>query len=180
MQTIENAKKQMEVAIDFFKTELKNIRTGRANPGMVENVQVEVYGTMMRIMDIATVSAPEPMQLLISPFDASNAPHIGKGIEKANIGIMPIVDGNAVRLNVPPMDGQMREKMIKNIGDFAEKTKVKVRLARKEANDGIRVNKENSEDDKKRKEKEVQELTDKYCGIVDELAKKKESEISSI
>jgi len=181
MQTIEDAKKQMEDAINFFKTELKNIRTGRANPAMVEGIQVEVYGTMMRIIDIATVSSPEPMQLLISPFDASNAPHIGKGIEKANIGIMPVVEGGGiVRLNIPPMDGQMREKMIKNIGEFCEKTKVRVRQARKEANDGIRADKDISEDEKKSKEKEIQDLTNKYCNISDELAKKKESEISSI
>lgn len=181
MHTIDEAKKLMEAAIDFFKTELKNIRTGRANPGMVENIQVEVYGTMMAVRDIATVSVPEPMQLLISPFDPSNAPQIAKGIETANIGINPILEGNnLIRLNVPPMDGQMREKMIKNIGELCEKAKVKIRQARKEANDGIKSNKEFPEDEKKKKEKDVQELTDKYCGIADEMAKSKESEISNI
>jgi len=181
MHTIRESKKLMEDAIDFFKTELKNIRTGRANPGMVENIQVEVYGTMMRVRDIATVSVPEPMQLLISPFDPSNGAHIAKGIEVANIGINPILEGNnMIRLNIPPMDGQMREKMIKNIGDLCEKTKVKIRQARKEANDGIKADKELPEDQKKKNEKDVQDLTDKYCGVADEMAKAKESEILSI
>jgi len=181
MHTIEEAKKAMKAAIEFFEMELKNIRTGRANPGMVENVQVEVYGTMMRLRDIATVSVPEPMQLLVSPFDPTNAAHIAKGIEAANIGINPILEGNnVIRLNIPPMDGQLREKMIKNIGDFCEKTKVKIRQARKEANDGIKADKDLTEDEKKKREKDVQELTDKYCTIADEMAKSKENEISSI
>lgn len=180
MQTIEEAQQQMKAAIDYFESELKNIRTGRANPGMVETIKVEVYGAQMPVRDIATISSPEPMQLLISPFDPQNAPAIGKAIEMANIGIRPIVEATAVRLNIPPMDGQMREKMIRQVSEMAEQTKVKVRQARKEANDGIKTNSENSEDDRKRKEKKVQELTDKYCKIADDLAAKKENEISTI
>lgn len=170
----------MKAAIEYFKDELKNIRTGRANAGMVEHVTVEVYGTQMRIQDIASISVPEPMQIVISPFDASNAPHIGKAIEKANIGINPIVEANLVRLNIPPMDGTMREKMKKTVGDYCEQTKVKIRQARKEANDSIRGDKSIPEDERKNMEKEVQELTDTFCAEADDLAEKKENEISSI
>ncbi|NGX58119.1 MAG: Ribosome-recycling factor [Chlamydiae bacterium] len=180
MQMIKEAEERMKAVVDFFEEELKNIRTGRANPGMVDNLKVEVYGTQMRVLDIATVSVPEPMQLLIAPFDAQNAALIGKAIEKANIGIMPIVEGNIVRLNIPPMDKEMREKMTRQVGEMAEQTKVKIRQARKEANDGIKADKENSEDDRKHKEKEVQELTDKFCKIADDQAHKKENEISTI
>jgi len=181
MQTINEAKERMETAIDFFKSELKSIRTGRANPAMVENLQVEVYGTKMRVLDIATISVPEPMQLLIAPFDPSNANDIAKGIESANIGLRPIVEGNnTIRINIPPMDGETRERMKKTIREQSEQTKVKIRQARKEANDGIKADKSVPEDERKHKEKEVQDLTDKFCKVCDDLAQEKEKEISTI
>ncbi len=180
MLTKEETEKRMKTALDYLDNELKNIRTGRANPAMVENVKVEVYGTQMRLMDIATISSPEPMQILIAPFDVQNTAAIGKGIEKANIGFNSIVEGNVVRINIPPMDGQMREKMKKLVHELCEQTKIKVRQARKEANDAIKANKDFSEDERKSQEKVIQELTDKYCDIADKHAEKKEGEISNI
>ncbi len=180
MLTKEETEKRMKTAIDYLDNELKNIRTGRANPAMVENVKVDVYGTQMRLMDIATISSPESMQILIAPFDAQNTAAIGKGIEKANIGFNPIVEGNVVRINIPPMDGQMREKMKKLVHELCEQAKIKIRQSRKEANDAIKVNKDFSEDESKSQEKAIQELTDKYCSIADKHAEKKEGEISNI
>ncbi len=174
------AEERMKAAVEYLDNELKNIRTGRANPAMVENVKVEVYGTQMRILDVATISAPEPMQILIVPFDAQNTGAVGKAIEKANLGFNPIVEGNAVRINIPPMDGQMREKMKKIVHDLCEQTKIKIRQARKEANDAIKNDKDLSEDERKGEENTVQELTDKYCAQADRHAEKKEEEISSI
>src|SRR6185295_1390902 len=113
MDIIQQTKLKMLAAIEHLKTELKTIRTGRANPSMVEGVLVEVYGSNMRIKELASVTSPDPKQLLIVPFDPKNAPLIAKAIEKANIGIMPILDGHTVRLKIPLMDEKMRKEMVK-------------------------------------------------------------------
>lgn len=180
MKTIENAKKAMKEAIEHFEKELKNIRTGRAHSGMIEGVRVEMYGSQMRILDLATISTPEPMQLLITPFDRTSVGPIGKAIERANLGFMPIVEGAVVRINIPPMDGTMREKMKKNVREQCEQAKVRIRHIRKEANDAVKADKESSEDERKRHEKEVQDLTDKNCKLADDLAHKKEHEITTV
>src|SRR5262245_32134269 len=117
----------MTAAIEHFKNDLKNIRTGRANPGMVEHVMVEVYGSSMRLKDIASITVPEPRQLVITPFDPQNTSMVGKAIEKANIGVMPIVDGNMVRIKIPPMTEELRKKMAKICHEEREKTKVSIR-----------------------------------------------------
>src|SRR5215211_2343184 len=111
MSILDDTKTKMTAAIEHLKNDLKNIRTGRANPGMVEHVMVEVYGSSMRLKDIAAISAPESRQLLITPFDPQNAGVVGKAIEKANIGLMPIVDGHTVRIKIPPMTEEIRKKM---------------------------------------------------------------------
>src|SRR4051794_13824115 len=113
MSMTDQTKAKMTTAVDHFKNELKNIRTGRANAGMVEHVTVEVYGSPMRLKDIASISTPDARQLLISPFDAQNVNAIGKAIERANLGFVPIVDGNAVRIKIPPMTEEIRKKMAK-------------------------------------------------------------------
>lgn len=176
-------KAKMGAALDHFKNELKNIRTGRANPGMVEHVMVEVYGSPMRLKDIASISVPESRQLLISPFDAKNAQMIGKAIEKANIGIMPIVDGNVVRIKIPPMTEEIRKKMAKICHEEREKAKVSIRNIRRDGNELVRKQKATGdipEDMLKKIEKEIQELTDKFCKEADDLSDKKEKEITTI
>lgn len=183
MSILDQTKAKMVAAIEHFKNELKNIRTGRANPGMVENVVVEVYGSPMRLKDIASISTPESRSLLITPFDAQNTNAIGKSIEKANLGFMPIVDGNVVRIKIPPMTEELREKMVKLCEEQKEKGKVVIRGIRRDANETVRKQKANgdlSEDIMKKLEKSIQEFTDTYCKEADEIAKKKEKEISTI
>jgi len=183
MTTQKQAEAKMQAAIEFLDHELKNIRTGKANPAILDGVKVDVYGTQMRLHDIASISVPESMQLLITPYDTQNTGAIGKAIEKANLGFQPIVEGNVVRINVPPMDGTQRQKMIKACHELNEQTKVKIRQARRERNDTLRKEKQSgeiSEDDLKHEEKVVQEHTDKYCDKSDALTKKKEEEVSSI
>ena len=183
MSIIEQAKSKMTAALEHLKNDLKNIRTGRANPGMVENVIVEVYGSGMRLKDIASISTPEPRQLLITPFDPQNANGISKSIERANLGFMPRVDGHTVRINIPPMTEEIRIKMAKLCHEEREKTKISVRNIRREANEMARKQKadgEIAEDMMKKTEKNIQELTDKYCSEADELCEKKEKEISTI
>jgi ribosome recycling factor len=183
MSILDQTKAKMTAAIEHFKNDLKNIRTGRANPGMVEHVMVEVYGSMMRLKDIASITVPESRQLLITPFDPKNASVIGKSIEKANIGFIPIVDGHAVRIKIPPMTEELRQKMAKICHEELEKAKISIRNIRREANELVRKQKtdgEIAEDIMKKLEKNIQELTDKFCKEADDLSQKKEKEISTI
>jgi ribosome recycling factor len=180
---IDQIKTKMTAAMDHFKNELRNIRTGRANPGMVEHVMVEIYGSSMRLKDIASITVPESRQLLITPFDPQNASGIGKAIEKSNIGLMPIVDGNSVRIKIPQMTEELRKKMAKICHEEREQAKISIRNIRREANEAVRKQKadgEIAEDVMKKLEKGIQELTDKFCKEADDLSEKKEKEISTI
>lgn len=182
-EVISQSKKKMSDALDHFRKELKNIRTGRANPELIENIGVEVYGTQMRLRDIANITCPEPRQLLITPFDANNTSGIGSAIEKANLNLRPIVEGNMVRINIPEMTKERREEMIQMLNRKKEESKVSIRNVRKEANTALKNEKNDgilTEDDVKKHEKEIQNLTDKSCEQVDEVAKTKESEILTI
>lgn len=183
MLTIKQTEEKMKAAIEHLKDELKKIRTGHASPSMVEDIQVEVYGSGMRLREVASITTPEPRQLLITPYDANNASVIGKGIEKANIGFSPIVDGNAVRINIPPMDAKLRQEMVKTCHKRREDAKVSIRNVRREANESVRKQKADGnigEDIMKKAEKDIQELTDKYCKLADEVSLKKENEVSKI
>lgn len=183
MSIQDETKAKMTAAIEHLKNELKSIRTGRANPGMLDQVLVDVYGSQMRIKELASVTTPEPRQLLITPFDHSNKGPIAKGIEKANIGVMPIIDGNVVRIKIPPMDEAMRKEMIKLCAKKCEEAKVHIRNERRHANDLIKRQKNEgilAEDEMKKLEKMTQELTDKFCKEADDTAAKKEKEVSTI
>lgn len=183
MNTTEQTKAKMLAALEHLKTELKTIRTGRANPAMVEGVIVEVYGAPARLKDIASINAPEARMLVITPFDPKNAAAIGKAIEKANIGVSPIVDGNMVRIRIPQMDENMRKEMVKMCHKRLEEAKISIRNIRRDGNDTIRKLKaagEIAEDIMKKTEKNIQDLTDKYCKEADDIAEKKEKEVSSI
>lgn len=183
MDIIEQTKAKMTAAIEHFKNELKGIRTGRATPGMVEHVMVEVYGTPMRLKDIASISTPEARQLLITPFDPQNTQAINKAIEKANLGFMPAVDGHAVRLRIPPMTQELREKMVKICHEECEKAKISIRNIRREAKETLHKQHKAagiSEDATKKGEEKIQKLTDQFCKEADELSQKKETEISTI
>ncbi len=180
MNIAASAESKMQQAIDHLKSELSNIRTGRANPGLLEGVKVEVYGSQMRIKDLATVAVPESRQLLISPFDKNNCGNIAKAIEKANLGFSPIAEGNTVRIVVPQMDEKTRKEMTKLAKKYCEAGKVAVRNVRRDFNEQARKLKnegEMAEDVMKRTEKDIQTLTDKFCSIVDELNSAKEKEI---
>jgi len=174
---------KMAAAIEHLKTELKSIRTGRANPAMLDGVSVEVYGSQMRVKDLASITAPEPRMLLVVPFDQSTTASIGKAIERANIGLIPIVDGNMVRIKISPMDDSMRKDMVKLCQKRCEEAKISIRNIRRECNDAVRELKNHgkiAEDVLKTMEKKIQEQTDKHCKEADDLAEKKKKEISTI
>ncbi|MBS4165213.1 MULTISPECIES: ribosome recycling factor [unclassified Neochlamydia] len=183
MNILEQAKSKMLVAIEHLKNDLKSLRTNRANAGMLDSIFVEIYGSSMRIKEVANVTAPEARTLLITPFDPSTTNAIGKSIEKANLGFMPIVDANSIRIKIPPMDENMRKEMVKQCHKKKEEAKISIRNIRREFNEAAKKQKiagELTEDGLKRNEKNVQELTDKFCKEADELAEKKEKEIITI
>src|SRR5271170_3118986 len=127
----EQTKAKMQAALEHFKTDLKNLRTNRANPGMLDGVLVEAYGSHMRIKELANVTVPEPRQLLISPFDPQTSAAIAKGIEKANLNLQPVVEGQVIRINVPPMDESMRKQIVKQGKQKAEDSKIALRDIRR-------------------------------------------------
>jgi ribosome recycling factor len=180
----EQTKPKMQAALDHFKTELKNLRTNRANPGMLDGVSVEVYGSNMRIKELASVTVPEPRQILVSPFDPQTGPAIAKGIEKANLNLQPILEkGNSIRINVPPMDEAMRKQIVKQGKQKVEDAKVTFREIRRKNNELVRKQKADNlitEDVMKKEEKGIQELTDKFCKEADDLFSAKEKEIMTV
>lgn len=183
MSLTNEAKAKMQSAIEHFKQDLKNLRTNRANPGMLDGVSVEVYGTQMRLRDLATVTVPESRQILVTPFDPQSAGSISKGIEKANLNLQPILEGNVIRINVPPMDESMRKEIVKQGKKKAEDAKIVIRDVRRKSNETIRKQKADgdvTEDIMKKTEKEIQELTDKFCRDIDDLFAAKEKEIMAV
>jgi ribosome recycling factor len=176
-------KNTMGLAIDHLKQELKSIRTGRANPGILDSITVEVYGAPMRLRDIANITVPESRQLLITPFDANNTSAIGKAIANANLNLQAITDGNAVRINIPQMDESGRKDMVKQCKKKAEEAKIVVREIRRKFNEEARKQKsegEITEDMQKKSEKMIQEFTDKFCKDIDIISAGKEKEILEI
>jgi len=183
MSTLDQTEGKMKAAIEHLKDELKKIRTGMANPAMVEDLPIDVYGTQMRLRDLASITTPEARQILITPFDVNNAEVIGKSIEKANLGFMPIVDSNAVRINIPPMDENIRNDMVKLCHKRREESKISIRNVRRDSNESVRKQKTDGdigEDIMKKLEKDIQDLTDKFCKQADDLSAGKEKEVSTI
>lgn len=175
--------KMMQGSLDHLKDELKNIRTGRASPAFLDGVLVDVYGSSMRLRDLATVTAPEPRQLMVTPFDQNTCGPISKAIEKGNLGVQPIIDGNIVRINIPPMDEAKRKEMVKLAREKCEKGKISIREARRKANESLKQHKADgdiTEDALKASEKKVQDLTDRYCKLCDDAVSSKEEEVLAI
>ena len=183
MSIVEQTKAKMLVSIDHLKQDLKNLRTGRASPSLLDSVTVEVYGSQMRLKELANVTAPEARQLLVSPFDPQTAGAISKGIEKANLNLQPVLDGSVIRIHVPPMDATVRKEMVKQGKKKAEETKVAIREIRRKQNELVRKQKADgdiAEDVMKKSEKMIQEYTDEYCKESDSLMNAKEKEIMTI
>lgn len=175
-----DAEERMEKAVAKLKNDLTGIRTGQATPGLVDSLRIDAYGSPTPLKQIASVSAPEPQQLVIRPFDPSVIKDIEKGIIASDLGLAPQSDGKVIRLNIPPLSGDVRKKMVSRIKDLGEEAKVAIRNIRRDANKAIdqsQKDKEIGEDDRDSLKEEVQELTKKYEGEVDTAAKAKEAEV---
>ena len=175
-----DAEERMEKAVSKLKTDLTGIRTGRATPGLVDSLRIDAYGSPTPLKQIASVSAPEPQQLVIRPFDPSVIKDIEKGIIASDLGLAPQNDGKVIRLNIPPLSGDVRKKMVSRTKELAEEAKISIRNIRRDANkavDQAQKDKEIGEDERDTIKDEVQELTKKYEGEVDAAAKAKEAEV---
>jgi ribosome recycling factor len=175
-----DAEERMEKALAKLKQDLTGIRTGRANPGMVDSLRVEAYGSPVPIKTVASVSAPEPQQIVIRPFDPSIIKDIEKGIIASDLGLAPQSDGKVIRLNIPPLSGDVRRKMVARTKELSEEMKVAVRNVRRDANkqaDLEQKDKSLTEDECKETQDEVQKLTKKFEDKANELAKSKETEV---
>ena len=175
-----DAEERMEKAIDHLKKSLGGIRTGRANPGLVDSLRVDAYGSPTPIKQLASVGAPEPTQIVIRPYDPSTIKDIEKAIIAGDLGLNPQNDGRVVRVNIPPLSGEVRKKMVSRIKDLSEEAKISVRNIQRDANkaaDQAEKAKEVSEDERDDIKSDVQDLTKKYEGIASELSKAREKEV---
>ena len=175
-----DVERRMKGAVEALKSDLQGLRTGRANTSLLDPVVVEVYGSMMPLSQVATVSAPEPRMLSVQVWDKSNMTPVEKGIAHANLGLNPIIDGQTLRLPIPDLTQDRRKELAKLAGLYAEKAKIAIRNVRRDAMESLKTDekkKEISEDDRKRSEEQVQKLTDQYVKETDEAAAKKEQEI---
>ena len=175
-----DVERRMTGAVESLKSDLGGLRTGRANTALLDPVMCEVYGAMMPITQVATVSAPEPRMLSVQVWDRGNVIAVEKGIAHANLGLNPMTDGQTIRLPLPDLTEERRKDLAKLAGEYGEKAKVAIRNVRRDANDALKEDekkKEISEDDRKRLEDEVQKLTDKHVADTDAAVEKKTQEI---
>lgn len=179
-EIIEQTKSRMQANLDHLKEEYRGIRAGRASPAILEPITVEVYGSQMKLKELATITVPEPKQLLITPFDGSNAGLIVKAIDKANLGVRAFLEGKAVRVVFPDLTQERRKELIAQAHKKREECKVSIRNVRRDENERLKKMKDIPEDDQKRLEKQIQEHTDKSCKDADDLCATKEKEIATV
>jgi len=179
-QILKDCKDRMEKALEVLRNEFKGLRTGRASPALLDALRVEYYGSPTPIKQLASVSAPEPQQLLIKPFDANALKDIEKAIRGSDLGLAPDNDGKVIRLKIPAMSGEQRTKMAKKVKELAENAKVSCRNVRRDANKHVETaekDKSMAEDDAKKAKERVQDVLKQYEAKADELAAAKTKEI---
>ncbi len=163
--------------------EFAGVRTGKASPSFVENVQVEVYGSMMRLREVASITTPEPRQLLIQPWDAGVTQAIEKAIQKSNLGLSPATQGKVIRITFPELSAERRQEFVKITKKMAEDGRVAVRHVRRDAMEELKKSvkaSETSEEAQEKAEKEIQKLTDQYVAKIDAHLAHKEKEILTV
>lgn len=178
------AEEAMTKSLEHLKKELRGMRTGRASPAMIEFVKVDYYGTSSDLKNIASISVPEPSQLLIKPFDAGSVGEIKKAIESSGLGLNPISEGKQLRLNIPALSGDRRKQLVTHCKKLGEETKVSIRNARRDANkhaDGLKsAAKHFPEDEIEGLKTEIQDLLKKYETSTDEAVAAKSKEIETV
>jgi ribosome recycling factor len=171
---------RMDKAIQHLKQQLSGIRTGRANPGLVDSLKVEVYGSQTPMKSLAQVGAPEPQQILIRPYDPGTIKDIERAVINSGLGFAPQNDGRVIRINVPPLTTETRKKLVARIKELTEEAKVSIRNVRRDGNKAADQGEKDgdlTEDEQKQVKEDIQELTKKYEGLAADMAKKREDEV---
>lgn len=182
-ELIKNTEEKMNKTVSVLERDFKSIRAGRANASVLDRITVDYYGAPTPIEQMAAVSVPEPRILMIQPWDATSIKDIEKAILTSDIGINPQNDGRVIRLAFPPLTEERRKEIVKDVKKFAEDNKVAIRNTRRDAIEKLKALKKANtitEDDVSNGEKKIQNLTDKFCKEIDELAALKEKEILEI
>jgi ribosome recycling factor len=173
------AEQKMDQAVEHTVHEFGGVRTGRANPGLLSRVTVDYYGTRTPLQQLASFSVPEARMLIVQPYDKGAIANIERGIQEADLGLNPSNDGNIIRLAFPQLTEERRRELIKMVRAFAEDGKIAIRNVRRHIKDAIE-SEEVSEDDIRRAEKELQELTDKHTQTIDDALERKEEELLEV
>jgi ribosome recycling factor len=180
---LKDARERMQKSYDTFEASVATVRTGRANPQILNRIQVDYYGTRMPLNQVANISSPDPRTLVISPFDKSVMNDIERAIRESDLGFNPNNQGDAVFITVPPLNDERRRELVKAVKHMAEEVKVAIRNIRRDANHELaEKEKENelTEDDLRLGETEVQKLTDEFSAMIDERVKSKEADILEV
>lgn len=183
MATVEDARARMEDALEAMRREFASVRTGKATPALLDTVRVDAYGGKMPVNQVATVHTPEPSLLVVQPFDKSLLGAIEKAIQTADLGLNPSNDGNIIRVPIPALTEERRKEYVKLLHKMAEEGRISVRHARRITRDELHAKvkeHEIGEDDGKRREDQLEKLTQDYIGKIDELVKHKESEVMAL
>lgn len=173
----------MEKGVDYMSHEFSAVRTGKASPALVENIDVEAYGAQMKLKQLALITTPEPRLLVIQPFDASTTKDIERAIKESKIGINPIVDGKIIRMPIPQLSEERRKDLVKGIKQMAEEARVRVRSSRRDGIDSLKKAQKDgtiSEDQLGSYEKDIQKLTDGFVRKIDDSFATKEADIMKV
>ena len=179
-EIVKDCRTSMEKGLDAAKREFSSVRSGKASPNMLDTVRVEMYGQQMMLNQVASIAAPEPRTLLVTPFDKSQAKMVEKAIRDSDLGLEPSSQGGVIRVPLPSMNEQRRKDLVKIVHKLAEDGKIAVRHARTHARDGLKKLTGTSEDDVKHAEKDLQKVHDDYIGKIDAMIKAKEAEIMEV
>jgi len=177
------AEDSMDKAVEFMTHEFSSIRTGKASPALVENLDVEAYGSNMKLKQLALITTPEPRLIVIQPFDASTTRDIERAINESRLGIAPAVDGKIIRIPIPELSEERRRDLVKTIKQISEESKVRVRACRRDAMDAVKKMQKDgeiTEDDLHTVETDIQKLTDQHIAKVDQHVSSKEAEIMKV
>ena len=173
----------MDKSVDYMVHEFAAVRTGKASPALVENVDVQAYGSSMKLKQLALITTPEPRLLVVQPFDASTVQDIERALKESKIGITPQVDGKLIRLPIPELSEERRKDLVKSLGKMAEEARVRVRANRRSALDDakkLKTGGEVTEDGLRDLEGEVQKLTDRFVKSIDDHLERKEAEVMKV
>ncbi len=182
-EIIFGAEETMEKSVDYMIHEFSSVRTGKASPALVENVDVEAYGSAMKLKQLALITTPEPRLLVVQPFDASTVKDIEKALKESKLGIQPIVDGKLIRLPIPELSEERRRDLVKSLKQMAEEARVRVRTNRRSALDEAKKLQKAgdlTEDGLRDAEADVQKLTDKFVKSIDDHFERKEAEVMKV